>query len=171
MSILSYIFGSLGIAANFTVYQQKERKKMLIVKLCGDLMWLSHYLSLSAISGAAVCSIAAIRDSVFLNEHKKWAQGKKWLIFFLCLNVILTTLTWKNMFSILPAFSSAASIFAFWQSKPKITKYISFPVATAMLIYNISCFSIPGIINESFVLISSTISLIRMRITSKKTEK
>ena len=168
MNIFTYIFGGLGIAANFTVYQQKERKKLLIFKIICDSCWLLHYISLGAFSGAGVCTIAVLRDTVFLNENKKWAQGKKWLIFFLILNVVLTTLTWKNGFSILPAISSALSIFSFWQSKPKLTKYISFPVATSMIIYNASFMSIPGILNESFVLVSSTISLLRTKSENKK---
>lgn len=171
MPIFSYIFGALGVAANFTVYQQKERRKLLLFKILCDSCWLLHYISLGAFSGAGVCTVAVLRDIVFFNENKKWAQGKKWLIFFLCLSIVLTTLTWKNAFSILPAIASALSIFSFWQSNPKITKYISFPASSSMLIYNVSWLSIPGIINESFVLLSSAISLIRMKSENKKMEK
>lgn len=102
-----------------------------------------------------------IRETVFLNEDKKWAQGKRWLVLFWVLGIVSAIVTWKNWFSILPAMASALSIFSFWKGEPKLTKILAFPISACFMLYNIACLSYMGIVNEIFVLISTTVGLLR----------
>ena len=163
MKYLTWILGILGVSANFIVYQQKDRKRLLIAKMVCDFLWACHYASLFAWSGSAVCLIGLFRSIVFFNEHKKWATGKKWLVVFLVLGVISTILTWKNAFSILTGIVAVLSVISFWQSNPKISKIMSYPISYCMVVYDIACLSYMGLINEAFVQISSTISLVGMK--------
>ena len=110
-----------------------------------------------------------IRETVFLNEDKKWAQGKRWLVLFWVLGIVSAIVTWKNWFSILPAMASALSIFSFWKGEPKLTKILAFPISACFMLYNIACLSYMGIANEIFVLISTTVGLLRsMRENAKE---
>ena len=58
MEALPWILGILGVIANFIVYQQKDRKRMLIAKLICDLLWSCHYASLLAWSGTTHASLS-----------------------------------------------------------------------------------------------------------------
>ena len=164
MIIASWIFGILGIVCNFLIYQQPTRRRLLSVKLSADTVWTLHYLSLFAFSGAGVCAIGILRETVFLNEKRKWAQGKRWLLLFLLLSILSAILTWKNNFSILPTLASALSVFSFWKGDPHLTRLLSFPISACFLTYNISCGSYLGILNEIIVLSATVIALVRLEI-------
>ena len=157
------IFGALGVAANVIIYQQRSGKRLLLFKLVSDILWMVHYLFLGAFSGAAIASIGIIRETVFLNQGRKWAQSKFWLILFLVLSVISTIWTWKSGFSILPGLASALAVFSFWRSNPSLTRILAFPISASMLTYDIFCGSYFGIANEIFTLVSAFVGVLRNR--------
>ena len=137
MKWVVFLLGMSGILSNFIIYQQKTRKKLLCAKLVADCFWSLHYAFLGAWSGAAICSIGILRESVFLNERHKWAQGKRWLLLFAVLSVFSAAITWKNLFSILPAVASLLSVYSFWKGVPKLTKILSLPISACFMVYNI----------------------------------
>ena len=163
-----FLFGIGGILFNFAIYQQKTRKNLLCTKLIADCLWSLHYAFLGAWSGAAICSIGILRESIFLNERHKWAQGKRWLLLFGALSVLSAVITWKNLFSVLPTVASILSVYSFWKGDPKRTKILSLPISACFMTYNIVLGSYIGIINEIFVLISTIIALMKIYHTSKK---
>lgn len=163
MIILAWVFGVGGVITNILIYQQNTRKRLLTIKWLSDWCWALHYGFLGAWSGAGIGAIGVIRETVFLNEDKKWAQGKRWLVLFWVLGIVSAIVTWKNWFSILPTIASALSIFSFWIGRPNLTRLLAFPISGSLLIYNITCLSYVGIVNELFVLISSAVGLIRMK--------
>lgn len=126
-----------------------------------DILWTAHYSLLGAWSGAAVCGIGILRETVFLNKHRKWADSKLWLAFFFLLSIVSASLTWKNAFSILPACASALSILSFWIGKPKLTRVLQLPISISFLIYNIVSLSYTGMVNEVMTLSSLAVAWLR----------
>ena len=170
MEILAWVFGIASIIANFILYQQKERKRLLISKMIVDTLSIVHYSCLGAWSGAAICLVAVFRTFVFMHEDKKWAGGKKWLLVFLAMNIILAFFTWKNIFSIFPLIATAGAIFSFWQNNTKLTKILVYPISGCMITYDIPSGSYTGLVNETFAIVSATISLISMHKSRKNSE-
>ena len=168
MMIAAWLFGIGGILANFLIYQQKSRKNLLTVKLIADCVWTTHYALLGAWSGAGICAVGIIRESVFLNENKKWASGKRWLIVFLLLSVASATITWKNIFSLFPTLAATLTVFSFWHGDPRLTKILAFPISICFLTYNISCLSYVGVLNEAVVLTSALVGLIRDSVSRRR---
>ena len=166
--MLALSLGALGIAANVIIYQQKSGKKLLWYKFISDIIWMLQYLSLNAISGAAVAMIGIIRETVFLNQHRKWAQSKAWLLLFLALSIASAIATWKNIFSVLPALASVLSVFSFWKNKPPLSRALAFPISISMFTYDIFCNSYMGIANEIFTLVSATVGIFRNKTKTKK---
>ncbi len=72
---LSMFFGALGITANIIIYQQRTGKKLLLWKLTSDVFWVLHYLFLGGYSGAGASAVGVVRESIFLNRGKKWADS------------------------------------------------------------------------------------------------
>lgn len=162
MIYLAWIFGIGGIVANILIFQQKNRKNLLRTKLLADISWTIHYSFLAAWSGAAVCGIGIIRESVFLQKPRKWASSPLWLILFFLCSLVSAVLTWKSPFSILPAFASMLSILSFWIGNPKLTRWLQIPISLSFLAYNVTVVSVTGILNEALTLTSIIIAFIRL---------
>lgn len=162
MDIIAQLIGFIGIGANIIIYQQKSRGRLLLWKLISDALWLLHYLFMGAYSAAVVAVIGMMRESVFMNRHKKWAQSPLWLVLFLVIAAGSAVLTWKNAFSLLPAIASMIAVISFWIGKPRLSRVLAFPISLSMLTYDISVGSIAGIGNELFTMTSSVVGILRL---------
>lgn len=163
MYYIAQLLGFIGIVANAVIYQQNNRIKLLVAKLTSDILWMLHYGFIGAYSGMAVAAIGMIREGVFLSDSKNKEPSEKWLIIFMIINVISAALTWKNIYSILPAAASILSVISFWNKRVAVTRVLSFPISISMLIYDISALSYSGIVNEILTLSSSAVSMIRYK--------
>ena len=158
---IANIVGAAGIVASMIIYQQKERKKLLVWKFISDVLWFTQYLLLGAYSGAGIALISMIRGIVFVNKESRWAKSKAWLYGFLLASVGIGIFTWKNIFSIFTIVASLIAITGFWIGNPKLSRILSYPISICMLIYDFNVRAISGIANELFTLTSSTIGILR----------
>ncbi len=161
LNIISQILGLCGTYMLVTLYQQKTRKKLLIRKLSADILWSIHYILIFAFAGAIPNAVGIIRETVFLNENKKWAKSKLWPAVFIIIGWALAVLSWKSALSLLPMCASTLVTISLWVKEPKLTKLLSVPVCSAFLIYDVFVGSYAGILNESLSLISIFVSFIR----------
>ena len=159
--------GVLGILTTFCVFQQKERRKLLIWKLINDTVWIVHYFTLSAYSACAITLVAILRSIVFLNDGHKWAKSRAWLFVFMAASLLFSILAWQDFYSLLPLISSLACIIAYWIKSPKMTRLITIPAAVLYLIYNIAFHSVEGSVCSAFTIISSVVGLIRHDLRKK----
>ena len=96
------------------------------------------------------------------------------LLLFLLLYAVSALLTWKSIFSILPAISSSISTVAFWMKNPKHTKILAIFAALCTLSYNITVAnSVSVYIGVSITILTSVTSLLIkcFQKTDSKTEK
>lgn len=164
MNLLWWIgqaIGLAGIALNVAIYQQRTRKKLLLFKFLSDIMWFLHYGFLGAFSGAAVGLIGCGREFVFMHTDKKWASKKIWVPIFICISIISAAMTWKSIWSILPACASVISVLSFARSDPKTSRFLCFIISACMLTYDVTCLSYSGMANEVLTVISGVIGVIR----------
>ena len=174
LEIVAAVFGILGITVSIIIYQQKNRKKLLLWKLCSDIVWMIQYLLLGKLTGAGVCVVGAVRESVFLNKHRRWAQSKLWLLFFLALSIVLSMLTWGSAYSVLPLTASVIAVFSFWRGNPTLTKILAYPICVCMLIYDIfgtGAVSYMGVVNEVLTIVSTTVGIVVSRRAKEQPQK
>ena len=171
MRFVGEIVGYVGIFLSILIYIQGKRKNLVFFKLVSDVVWCVHYTLLGAYSGAAIGFIAIFREFVFLNKGKKWADNKLWFIFFLVLSPTASIITGKNLYCFLPAIAAFLSVFCFYQSKAKKSRYFAIPISLCMLTYDILVSSTQGIINEIFTMSSIFIGFIVNDIVKKRKEK
>ena len=169
MKIAGEIIGAIAIVINFLIYQQKDRKNVLKVKLLSDISWATHYGLLTAFSGMAVCCVAIAREITFLQTEDKKDKRKYFLIAFAIISIVSSSLTMKDVYGLLPALASLIAVFSFWQQNPNVTKVLAIPISISMIIYDIMRFSIAGIINEIFTLISIIIFFSKIAKNNKPT--
>ena len=165
--MIATIIGTLGIVANCIIYQQKNGKNLLLWKLISDVLWLLHYLFLSAYSGCAVALIGVFRELVFYRENKKGQKRPFFLMLFIIVTICSSILTWKGIASIFPALASVISIVGFWKANPKISRKLAFPISGLMLSYDLTCNSYMGIVNEILTMCATAIAIIHNRKVDK----
>lgn len=160
MKLISDIFGIIGILLTVILYQQKNRKSLLVYKLIIDVVWIGHYAFIGAYSGAVVCVIAALREFIFVKRDPRSKKGIIWLPIFILIAIISTVFTWNNAFSILTCLASCIAVVSFFIGKPRLSRIFVFPISTCMLVYDIACGSVAGIVNECFAMSSSAVGII-----------
>ena len=166
---LSMLFGGLGVLTNALIYQQKSGKKLLVYKLISDVFWAAQYFFVGGYSGMAISLIGIVRESIFLNQGKRWADTKLWLLLFASLAMLSAALTWSSVLSILPTIASLLSVFGFWRANPKLSRLLAYPISACMLTYDIFFNSYMGIANEILTLVSTTIAVCLMFSASRNT--
>ena len=160
MKLISDIFGIIGVLFTVVLYQQKSRKSLLVYKLILDVVWLGHYAFIGAYSGAVVCVIAALRELIFVKRDPRNKKGIIWLPIFIAVAIISTVFTWNNAFSILTCLASCIAVISFFIGKPRLSRILVFPISACMLVYDVACGSVAGIVNECFALTSSAVGII-----------
>ena len=155
MIIITQIFCIAAMIFLFMLYQQQNRKHLLVCKLCADFFWSVHYLFLGAYGGMIPNFVGIFRELVFVNrENKKWANHIIWPLVFIILNWVPGLITYKTAVNLLPITASSCVTLSLWCKKPKITKIISVPVSIMFMIYDVFVHSWIGFINESIALSS-----------------
>lgn len=169
LKIISWLFGLGAMLSLFLIYQQKDRKKLIIFKLCADVCWAVHYLCIFAPGGMIPNLVGIFRELVFVNrEEKKWAGRVFWPIFFILINLTLGIITANRFINFLPITASVFVTVSLWLKNPTLTKIISVPVSAAFLIYDIFVGSYVGIVNESLAICSIIISFIKSKLERKE---
>lgn len=132
-------------------------------KLGADVMWVIHYLMLSAFGGAIPNFVGIFRELIFLqrDKDKKWAQLPVWPAIFILINWTLAVLTWRSAITLIPICASTFVTLSLWARKPKITRMIGLPVSICFFIYDIFVGSFIGMINESVAIVSIVTSMLR----------
>ncbi len=162
MDIITQFFGVGAMLALGAIYQQKDRKRLLIAKLSADVCWVIHYLLLSAYGGAIPNFLGIFRELVFMQREKHgWANKIFFPIFFILCGWGIGIFTFSSPINILPIAASTFVTISLWLKVPNLTKIISVPVCISFLIYDVFVGSYIGILNESISIISIIIYFIK----------
>ena len=127
---------------------------MILLGLCGCLLWAGHFFLLDAFTGMALNLVAAVRFYVYYRT--KPSKRNIWIMwFFIGITVLATALTWQGWISLLPLIGTASGVIAFWQKKTKHIRRLALISSPPWLAYAVIVGSYPGIVVESLLLISN----------------
>jgi len=162
LKIFGEIAGFLAVAVGFFIFQQKDRKRILMFKLICDVLWTTHFALLGALSGMAISGVGILREIVFSKVRKEDnRKSNLWLLLFLSVNTISVLLLWNTPWSVCSLISSILSTIAFWQKSASRIKVISLGVCISQITYAIAMGSYAACLNELIVISSILIFFIR----------
>ena len=161
---LTLIIGGLGILLNLLIYQQNTSKRILLVKLCSNVVWAIQDCLLGATMGFIVALIAATREATFISINRKSKFGVACLSLFAVISITSSILTWKNIYSRLPAIASITGVFSFYFSIPLVSRILAFPIATCMGLYDMETGNTIGIVNEIITVFSVIVAIIYVHV-------
>ena len=170
---MDFLFQAIGIIAmifNVLSYQGKNAKQIILLQFVSSIFFVANFFYLEAYTGALLNLFAIIR-ALFLFKFKK--PPKFTLIFFFIAILILYALTFiafnkepitKNfLIELLPTIAMCVQTTALFSNNSNLIRYASYFVSPCWLTYNSICFSLGGILCESFALVSITVGIIRYR--------
>lgn len=166
--VITLLVGFCGMIILFIMFQQNDRKRILICQIIGTSFFCIHYCMLGTYTGAALNAIAAVRAVIYYNRDKKFFGSKIWLWLFIVISAVAGVLTWEGIISILPTIAMIIGSISVWVKKPRNIRILSFIPSPMWMVYNIINNSIPGIITETFVMTSIAISIVRYDILKKE---
>ena len=157
--ISAQVFSAVAYILFLFCYHGKSMKSLLSIKLTADAFGMTSYILLGAYSGMAMNVISAVRGIIYLNNDKKFFKHKIWMFIFMVISLTSAVITWKSIYSLLPAIAGAISTYSLWQKNIKIARIIALLINILLFAYNLCVGSYAGMIGELLGFISVTSAL------------
>ena len=172
MAILIQVIGGLGLLANFVSFQMKKHKHILFFRTLNEGLFILQYFLLGAFSGSLLNFVGCIRNVIFTKQVE---NGKRTVVSGAIFCVIFTVfgiVTFDGFGSIMLIFAKVLSTVAYGNKNTSVVRGVSFLTHISYLIYNLSVFSIAGVIGDGVLLVSLAIGITRFdilpRVQAKK---
>ena len=175
--IIAQIIGIFGMAANIWSYQQKSKKGVIALQLCGSILFTVNFLLLGAMTGAMLNCVNFALNIVFLNKEKTRADHVAWTVLFCSLYVAAYVMTFtvfkvepsvpKLVLEFLPLVGAFLTIASYKMSGAAAIRKLSLIRSPLWLVYDSFVPSIGGVICEVISIISIITGIIRFDLKKK----
>ena len=135
--IISQIFTILGIILLGSSYLRKNKREILILSLLSFICYGGHNFLLGAMTGVAMNIVTIILNLwLYNNEKNKRQTSLNFLIIVCLITIILGTISYQNIFSLLPIVASLLFTYSIWQNNNKVYRWIGLSTSILWLSYN-----------------------------------
>ena len=166
--LLIQIIGGIGYFLLALSFYKKEKKEILIMQVISYIFFTIHYYLLNAITGT-MCNILGLISLVIIYYLSVKNKNKKTIVLIMIpILLIISLLTYQNIFSIFPIIAVIISLLSFINDNENIIRFIGIISAIGWLIYAIVYHSYVAIIFEIFIIISTVIAYIKNKNNSGK---
>ncbi|MGM9551045.1 MAG: YgjV family protein [Clostridia bacterium] len=148
--------GIVAMICSVMSFQLDTKKKIIIMQIVTSIIFATHYFMIGAITAAVVNMIAILRNGVFYKKNTPFT-----VTLFCIIMAGSALLSWQGPISLLMCVGMIFNTLAVAAKMPVDTRKRILISSPFVLIYNIFVFSIGGIINESAVIIITTVTLIK----------
>ena len=168
MNLIAQIMGIIGLIVIVIGLQAKEKKHMLLAQTVTNICFVIQYFILGAITGAVIEIVNAIRTLTFYVWDKKELKSNIMLLsIFVILVIGFGIYTYKNVFSILPIFSSIAATYGGWQKSSKVMRIGLLASSSILMIHDLYFGAYAGVLTYLIIFSSTLIGMIRNDILKK----
>lgn len=162
--IISQIFTILGIILLGSSYLCKNKREILILALLSSICYGGHNFLLGAITGVAMNIVTIIMNVwLYINEKNKNQTSLKFLIIVCLITIILGTISYQNIFSLLPIIASLLFTYSIWQNNNKLYRCIGIVTSILWVSYNTYLNSILGIAFEVILLVFKVVGVFKVK--------
>lgn len=173
MYLMAQIIGILGVTTFLLSYQLKKRKNIIVVNALSSVLYVLQYIMLGAFEGAALDILAAISTVAAHNKDKGFIKRHtKLVITILTLSFCIAGMVfYKNIFSLCSVAGAILQNSAFWITKEKILRRVSFAASPFWLIYNLTSGAYGSAIGSALSIVSIGLAILRYDIVGQKDPK
>ena len=155
ITAFAQIMGFIPMFLGFFVFYFNDRKKILIIKVICDSMFVAHFCLLNQWTGAAVCIVNVGRGLLFAQRDRKPVFDMLWVPVLICsLTIGGSLLTWAGPMSLLPMFGSVIAAIGYWCNSTAHLRKFNFVGIALWLVYSTITMSVPSMLNNVINLIS-----------------
>ena len=166
---VSQIFALASLVFDLIAVQRKKKSDLLKMDTIAAFCSFLHYAFLGAWAGIVSKIITTIRNAIAAERtmHKR-KDAKLLPLIFAVAYIVVGCFTFESVFSILPILAPCLYTVVIYTSDVKKIRYAVVITNILWLIYDISVFSIMGIVAQTILIINGLIAIYRFR---KKTKK
>ncbi len=163
MYITAQIIGILGVSTFLLSYQLKKRKNIIVVNAISSVLYVLQYILLGAFEGAALDILAAVSTVAAHNKDKGFIKRHtKLVITILTLSFCIAGMVfYKNIFSLCSVAGAILQNSAFWITKEKILRRVSFAASPFWLVYNLTSGAYGSAIGSALSIVSIGLAILR----------
>lgn len=163
MKIAAQITGVFAVIAFLFSYQQKKRNNIIIWNAMSRCLYIVQYIMLGAFEGAVLDVLGTVSSIAAQNKNKPFIKKRTGIIFALINLTILGfgLLLYKNIFSIFPIIGVILHTSAFWITKEKTIRIVSFLGSPFWLLYNLASCAYGSAIGDFLTMFSIGIAIYR----------
>ena len=162
--ILAQICGGIVLILTVISVHFKTKEKIVMCSVLANAVATAQFFLLGALTGAVISIINTIRCLVFYFFKKKDAKPSFIvLIIFEIVAVISGSISWQNMWSLIPILVTVIYTYGMWQDNIKIIRITTGLVGFGWAIYDIVVKAYVGALQETSQLVSAIVALCRNR--------
>ncbi len=161
MTLTGNIIGALAIIFFFWSYQVKDKAKLIFVQSGATLLTCIQYLLVGGYSGFALNIVCLIRNVFFFLMDKKQAKSPLIPIIFACILPIVSIFSWDGWISLFVIGGLTINTLCLGLGTAQDVRKSILLTSPMVIVYNIATQAYAGIVNETIVIISAVIGLIR----------
>ena len=171
---ITYIISQFFLVLNYVflllTYHVKDKKKIIIFNTISTISEAIWFLLLWAISWCSMILLALVRNILFWYNKKTNSTILQniSLITILVSIVILSTITYNWLYTILPGISWIIYLYSIRQKNIKTYRILWIPVAFCWILYSFFIYSIVWIIWDSCILLYIIYKLFFTKLTRNK---
>lgn len=159
--VIAMCFGVAAMIEGIITYQSNKHKNIMMFMVLNALLWSCHYVFLGLYTPIAMNLINVVRNVVYSFRDKKWAQNNIIPAVFVVISLGLGIATWESAWSALPMIATVLFSIGCWCKDTKKLRLLSVPASLSWMVYNLANKSLPGFLNEIFVVVSIIVAFIR----------
>ncbi len=161
MKILGNVIGITALIFFFLSYQVRDKKKLLYMQIAATVLTCLQYLLVGAYSGFALNVVCLARNIVYYFKEKKNITSPALPIVFAVLMAVVSIFSWDGYFSLFIISALIMNTLALGFLKADGVRKSVLVTSPLVIVYNAVTGAYSGVLNESVVIVSSVIGLIR----------
>lgn len=163
MYVLAQIVGIFAMLTLILGYQQKTRKRIILLNALSTLLYITEYILLGAFDGMAI-EVVTVFVTLAANRKDRGFVAKNTLLVAIFMELLLAASgisAYQNYFSICLILGAVLQTSSFWLTKEKLIRIVSFISTPFWLVYNLAAEAYGPAVGSAFVMVSIGIAIWR----------
>ncbi|MBR0446815.1 MAG: YgjV family protein [Oscillospiraceae bacterium] len=166
--LIGQLIGFVGVIAVVIGMQQKSYDRIVLCKILNSFFGGVHYIFLGGYTGMVINLASIFTSGVYWYRNKKNKNNLPFQIIFGISFVILALLSWDGPISLFVVAAKLLSSVALGIKNPRAIRFLNSLSSPCWLVYNAFMGSIPGIVGETLITLSTLTAIVRLDILHKQ---
>lgn len=170
MILMAQIVGIFAVVLFLLSYQQKKRKNIILCNAASRVLYILQYLMLGAFEGAVLDILGTVSSVMAKNKDKGFIRKHIKAMIGLINLLILGAGIWlyEDIFSLGALIGVLLHTIAFWITKEKTIRRVSFLGSPFWLIFNLANHAYGSAIGDFLTMVSIGVAIYRYDIKGEK---